>query len=66
MPLKMSKLATYETDDEVLQGEIIAELEKEFGPMVYPTPRGPVFHQSLSSDFELGIVRPDSRPDTKP
>ena len=46
----------YETDDEVLQAEIMFELEKEFGPTAYPAPRGSVFHQNLTSDHELECV----------
>lgn len=54
-----------ETDDEILQAEILFDLEKEFGPAFYPTPRGPVFHQSLTSDYELecaGFLRPSLSP----
>ena len=46
----------YETDDEMLQAEILAELEKEFGPVTYPPPRGPIFHQRLTSDYELACA----------
>lgn len=50
-----SGLSSLETDDEILQAEILFELEKAFGPAYLPVPRGPVFHQSLTSDYELGV-----------
>jgi len=43
-------------DPEMLAFDVLADLESEFGEMRMPEPRGPVFHQSLSSDFELGIA----------
>lgn len=43
-------------DPEMYALDILADLESEFGEMRMPEPRGPVFHQSLSSDFELGIA----------
>ena len=42
------------TDDEIIGWEILADLEAAFGPMVYPTPPFPVFHERLTSDALLG------------
>ncbi len=47
-------LVNLETPDDILREEIMADFEEEFGPMRWPEPSGVVFHQSLSSDFELG------------
>jgi hypothetical protein len=42
------------SDDEIIGWEILAELEAAFGPMIYPEPSGPVFHETLTSDALLG------------
>ena len=52
--MKPTTAYPYDYTDEDLAADVLADLEREFGPCTYAEPRErPVWHQALSSDAEL-------------
>jgi hypothetical protein len=47
--------------DEMVEAEIMATFEQEFGERSYSVPSGPVFHQRLMTDVDLDNLRGRAR-----